>query len=156
ARSRIRALRRARFNSLCVTRSEAWSRALFSPRPQAQLIGAQKNFGQVIHTDSSVAADDQVGTFRIQRHSAAGDFSNRRIVEDGPGRTVASVAVLPDPDEALARSEEALLVLHARFCRAGTPWRPERSSCNDLFSFRKEFQVPSPVSGSDAGFRPGD
>src|SRR5438046_9188137 len=106
----------------------------------------------MIDADSSIASDPQISPFRIQSHSAARDFRDWRSVENRPRWHIAVIPVLPHSNKTLPASpEESFLIVIACFPRACSTRASDRRACNDFSSFRKEFQISGPKSGSDSG-----
>src|SRR5438876_8509097 len=107
----------------------------------------------MIDGDSTIASDHQISPFRIQSHSAARDFRDWRSVENRPRWHIAVIPVLPHSNKTLPASpEESFLIVIACFPRACSTRASDRRACNDFSSFRKEFQISGPKSGSDSGF----
>src|SRR5438552_6696812 len=112
-----------------------------------------KDLRQMIDGDSTIASDHQISPFRIQSHSAARDFRDWRSVENRPRCHIAVIPVLPHSNKTLPASpEESFLIVIACFPRACSTRASDRRACNDFSSFRKEFQISGPKSGSDSGF----
>ena len=64
--------------------------------PAFRSIGSLEQLRDVIHLDDPSSAHDQLGSLRFERHMAARQLRGRGLLEDGPGRHVPLVPIVPD------------------------------------------------------------
>src|SRR5436309_2888070 len=69
-----------------------------------------KYLRQMVNADLASPSNHHVSSLWIQGQTVAGQLSNGSSVQDGPGRNVAGVSVLPHSDKALPAAPEESLV----------------------------------------------